>query len=336
MPRRRVALAVALLTAVMLYGAPVAAEVGEVRLLRQPDLADLVLLVAEHEKLIEKQAQNLGLGGVAVHWQAPPKGGAFDALLAGQGDAAAVDLAPFVAAWDDRLGTPQELRALAALVQMPYVLVARRPDIKTIRDFTDKDRIAVPALKTSGPAVMLEMAAAQEWGIDHFNKLDPLMLARPDNEAAAALASGNSEIDAHVARSPVTDDELGGGAVHRVMDSFDIAGPHSAGALVLTARFHDANPALCRAILAALNEAVAIIKREPGAAAEIYASMVKDRDVNVEDLSDMIGDPDFGYTLAPTGAMRTAQFMNRIGRTKHRPTSWQDLFFPEAHNLPGS
>ena len=38
--------------------------------------------------------------------------------------------------------------------------------VATIRDLTAKDRIAVPAVKVSLPAVMLQMAAADEWGID--------------------------------------------------------------------------------------------------------------------------------------------------------------------------
>ena len=60
---------------------------------------------------------------------------------------------------------------------MPYLLLSRNPAIATIRDFTTKDRIAVPALKTSLPAVLLEMAAAQEWGIAHFDRLDTLTVA---------------------------------------------------------------------------------------------------------------------------------------------------------------
>jgi hypothetical protein len=28
--------------------------------------------------------------------------------------------------------------------------------------------------------------------------------------------------------------------------------------------------------------------------------------------------------------------MHRVGRIKHQPSSWKELFFPEAQNLPGS
>ena len=183
---------------------------------------------------------------------------------------------------------------------------------------------------------MLELAAAQEWGPEHYNKLDPLMLARPDAAAASALLSGKGDIAAHFSRPPFADDELANPAIHRVMDSFDIAGPHSAAVLAATLRFRAANRTLCAAILSAVQEADDFIKGNPGAAAEIYAAMVKDQDTPVEDLTDMIGDPDLAYRAAPAGIMRLVDFMLRLGRIKRRPASWQDLFLPEARDLPGS
>jgi NitT/TauT family transport system substrate-binding protein len=216
------------------------------------------------------------------------------------------------------------------------VLVTRNPAVQTIRDFGGADRIALPALKTSGPALMLELAAAAEWGPEHYDKLDPLAVARPDAAAAAQLLSGKGKIDAHFSRTPYADDELANPKVHRVMDSFDIAGPHSATVLAATVRFRAANPALCAAVLSALEEADDFIQKSPGAAAEIFAAMIKDGDVPVEDLTDMIGDPDLAFRAAPAGVMRLVDFMHRVGRLKHRPASWQDLFLPEARDLPGN
>ena len=328
-----------LLTAFMfglLPAGPAHAETNQLRLLRPLDLAALPLLVMEHEHLIERIAEAMGLGTVTVIWSAPGKTGAVETLAAGDSDLVAVDLAPFLVAADATAGTPQEVRALGALAQLPYVLVTRNAAVRTIRDFGAADRIAVPELKISGPALELELAAAQEWGPEHYAKLDPLVLARPDAAAAAELLSGKGEIDAHFSRTPYADDELGNPAIHRVMDSFDIAGPHSAAVLATTLRFRTANPTLCAAILSALQTAGDFIKSSPGAAAEIFAAMVKDQDIPVEDLTDMIGDPDFAYTAAPAGVMRLVDFMHRVGRLKHRPPSWQDLFLPEARDLKGS
>ena len=55
---------------------------------------------------------------------------------------------------------------------MPYVLVTRNPNVKTIADFTDKDKIALPAVKLTGHAIALEIEAAKIWGPEHYDKLE--------------------------------------------------------------------------------------------------------------------------------------------------------------------
>ena len=49
----------------------------------------------------------------------------------------------------------------------------------------------------------------------------------------------------------------------------------------------------------------------------------------------MMEDPGFAYTLTPQKVGVTVQFLNRIGTVKTPVASWQDLFFPEVHDLPG-
>src|SRR6202790_2679675 len=174
-------------------GGPGLAETDTVRILRPVDLSTLPLLVAEHEKLIEKQAMQRGLKPPTIRWSVPGKAGPLDSLGAGQADLAATDIVPFLVAVDATAGTPQQVRGLAALAQRPYVLVTRNPAIKTIRDFKEIDRIAVPALKSGGPALLLQMAAAQEWGPENYAKLDPMMVARSDEAATEAVESGKGE-----------------------------------------------------------------------------------------------------------------------------------------------
>ena len=313
------------------------ADVATLRIVVPNDLAALPLIIAAHERLVEKQLEARGLAGVSVQWLTPNGGNPIEELLNGQADiVATTDLVGFVLAWDERSGTPQEIRGLAALARMPYTLLSRNPAIATIRDFTAKDRIAVPTLKTSLPAVMLEMAAADEWGASHFDKLDALTVALGSNEAADALHSGKGEINADFARMPYADDERADPAIHRVMDSFDIAGPHNVGILATTALFRDGNPTLCAAFVGAVTEAGEFIKASRGAAAEIYDSMEKDNDIPIEDLTDMLGDPDTGYSPAPSGMQRLVGFLHQIGRVRHSPDSWQQIFFPEIYKLPGS
>lgn len=330
------ALAAILFLSALLLVRSALADSAPLRLLRPTDLSALPLFVMEHEHLIERTAEAMGLRGLQVMWSTQGSGDPIEALVAGQADLVFADLVQFLVAADAGAGTPAEIRAIGAVAQRPYVLVARNPAIRTIRDFTSADRIALPAPKLSGPAVMLEMAVAQEWGIEQFDKLNRLAVGRHDGAAAEALLSAKPDISAHFSRSPQADIELSDPAIHRVMDSFDIAGPHSTAVLVATARFRGANRELVKAILSALQEADDFIKRSPGAAAEIFASMAKDQNIPLEDLSDMIGDPDLVYTAAPAGLMRIADFLHRTGRLKRRPGAWQELFVPEARDLAGN
>lgn len=325
------------MAAAMHFAGPAgAAEDDQLQIARTAELGNLPLLVAEHEKLVEKQADRLGVGKIKVRWLTPGKARGADMLAGGNADFAALDLGTLIAAWDQTIGTPQEVRAVAAVEQMPYVLVTGNPDIHTILDLGDKDKIAVPGPPSAGPGLMLELAAAQQWGPDQYKKLDPLLAIRPDADAASALKSGKADFDAHFSHLPYSDAELGSEAIHRVMDSVDIAGPTTTAVLATTKDFRDANPRVCAALMAALDEADKLIRDNPGQAAEIYVSMVKDAGVAVEELADMVGDPDLGYATAPVGVKRVLDFLQTTGRLKHKPASWKDLFFVEAQNLPGS
>jgi NitT/TauT family transport system substrate-binding protein len=315
---------------------PAMADTATLRLVVPGDLAALSLFVARHDRLIEKQLAARHLA-VDVQWLTPNGGNPLDELLSGQADiAATTDLAGFLVAWDGRSDTPQEIRGLAALARMPYQLLSRNKAISTIRDFTAKDRIAVPALKVSLPALMLEMAAADEWGAAHYEKLDALTVAHGSEAANSAMHSGKGDIDTDFARMPYADDERADPAIHRVMDSFDIIGQHNVGVVVTTAQFRDANPELCAAVVAAITEADAFIKTHRGAAAEIYVKSNQGQGFEIEDLTDMLSDPDTGFAPEPSGILRLTGFMHQIGRVKHSPDSWQQLFFPEIYKLPGS
>jgi NitT/TauT family transport system substrate-binding protein len=330
------AMAGAMAMVLLIAACPASAEVNQVRIVRQFGLDQLPLMVVEQRKLIEKAASVMGLGQVKVDWVSPDKAGPIETLDHAQADLAPVGIVEFIAVRDRRLGTPYAVEALAALSQLPYVLVARNAGIKTIRDFTERDRIAVPVLQWSGPALMLEMAAAEEWGAAHYNRLDGLVRAVPDAEAAMQLRDGKGEVDAHFSRTPYIYAELGGDTAHRVMDSFDIDGPHTDNVLVALTGFYRTNPKLCSAIFAALQEADDLIKKNPGEAAEIYASMTQGRDISVEDLSDMIGDPDVAYRPGPAGVAHMVAFMAGIRRISHPVASWKDLFSLDAQGEPGN
>src|SRR5665811_2344474 len=170
------------------------AEINEVHMSKQFGLPYLPMIVIEAQQLIEKNAK-----------------------AAGQADFIGPGVPTLATIWDKTVGTPQEARALIAMQSMPYVLVTRNPNVKTIADFTDKDKIALPAVKLTGHALALEIEAAKIWGPDHYDKLDSITITRSHADAAAAVMGGGSEINSHFASSPFYYYELATAGVHQVL-----------------------------------------------------------------------------------------------------------------------
>jgi NitT/TauT family transport system substrate-binding protein len=103
----------------------------------------------------------------------------------------------------------------------------------------------------------------------------------------------------------------------------------------ISKKFHDANPKLCAAVVAAFEEADAFIKAHPREAAQIYLDVTKDK-IALDQLEKMVSDPDVDYTTTPINLMKIVDFMHEVGRIKKKPASWKDMFFPEAYGLNGS
>ena len=317
----------------------IAAEITTIRIAKQFGLPYLPLMVMEYQKLVEKHAAKQGLPSLRIEWVT--LGGPSvvnDGLLSGQLQFGVAAIPSLATLWEKTVGTAQEVRALSAVQSQPCVLMTRNPAIQSIRDFTEKDRIAVTAVKISVQALALEMAAAKEWGFDHYDKLDPLTVTFPHPDALAALLSGKSEINSHFAITPYQYYELATPGIHQVLRSFDtFGGPHTNGALLTTKRFYEINPKVSAAVLAAQEEANVFIREHPRDAAEIYRTITKDTHDTVDELTRIVVHPDTAdYTTTPAGVMQFVQFMHKVGRIKRKPESWKDLFSPAVHGLSGS
>jgi len=329
-------LAVAALCSIA-FGAAAHADVNEVRMSKQFGLPYLPMIVIEAQQLIEKNAKAAGLGDVKTTWtQRAGPAAELDALLAGQADFIGPGVPTLATIWDKTAGTPQEAKALIAMQSMPFVLVTRNPNEKTIADFTDKDKIALPAVKLTGHALILEMESAKIWGFNHYDKLDSITITRSHADAAAAVMGRGSEINSHFASSPFYYYELATPGIHQVLKSYDVVGgKHTNGALVTSKKFHDANPKMCAVVIKAFDEANAFIKAHPRDAAQLYLTATKDKN-SLDALEKMVADPDVDYTTTPVSVMKIVDFMYKVGRLKKKPNSWKDMFFPEAYGLNGS
>ena len=311
------------------------AEVSEIHVSRQYGISYLPLMIMEDQKLIEKHAKASGID-VKVDWSKFASGAVMnDALLSGNLQFASGGVAPFTTLWA-KTRSNLDVKAVAAINSMPLYLVTNNPKVKTLKDFTDKDKIALPAVKVSIQAVTLQMAAEKAFGAGQEHKLDHLTVSMSHPDGETALLSGKSEITAHLSSPPFQYQELEHKGMHRVLNSYDVlGGPATFNVVWTTAKFHDENPKVYAAFVAALDEATAQINGNKRAAAETYLRISKDKD-SLDDILKMLNDPEIKYTTTPNNTMKYVDFMYKIGSIKVKPDSWKDMFFPNAQKLSGS
>jgi len=313
------------------------AEVSEVRMSRGFGVLYLPLMVMESEKLLEKQAKAMGLGDVKATYLVLDGGNVInDAMLSGALDIASIGVAGFVTLWAKAKDNPAvEVRGLSGMSSSSLYLMTRNPNVKSLKDFTDKDRIAVPGIKTSLPAVILQMATAKELGDANYAKLDPITVGLPHPEALTVLLSGRGEINSHMASPPFSYIEDATPGLHRVINSVDVLGNITLDMTYTTRKFFEANPKLCAAYIAAMNEANALIAKDKKKAADIYITIGKQKS-SADEIVKILSDPNSKFSTVPDGTMKYAEFMSRVGTIKAKPASWKDLFFPPIYSTPGS
>jgi len=329
-------LKMALAAALVATSTLAAGEVSEVKLMSQYGIGYMQLTVMKANKLVEKHLAAEGLKDTTVSWAKLGAGAAAnDALLAGSLHYAAGGTGPAFILWD-RTRSNVGVHGVAALSSMPNLLVSRNPAVKTLKDFTEKDRIAMAGAGSSVQTVYLQMAVAREYGIDNYKKLNPLMVNLPHPEGLRAMLSGSGEVTAQFTSPPFQQRALEDAAVHKVLNSYDImGGPNTFLMVWSTKKFRDENPKSYKAVLGAMKEATAFINADKRAAAEIYVKEGGGKE-DVGKILAIMNDPQISYTLAPERVLPFAQFMHKIGTLKSNPTSWKDLFFPDIHEMSGS
>lgn len=336
---QRVARRVALFCAFAAFAAGGATtNAQEIKVTRQYGLPYLPLMVMEHEQLLEKQLKAKGAGDVKVTWATMSTTTAtVDGLLSGSVDFASSGITGLLAMWDKTQGTRDEIKAISGISSFPYPLVTRNPAVKTLKDFTDKDRIAVPAVKISVQAIVLQMAAAQAFGPDRRTALDPLTVSMGHPTAAVAVMSGKSEVDSHFSYPPYSVEELRSPGVHAVLWANDVTnGPATTIEVVTPARVVNDHPQWVDAWIAAQREASDFINQHKREAAQMYLAMTKEQKLTVDDLVKILSDPQVRIGVTPHNTMVFAKYMHDVGSLKRMPASWKDYFWPVAQGLSGS
>jgi NitT/TauT family transport system substrate-binding protein len=321
----------------VLSGLPASAQQKtEISLSRQPGIFYMPTHIIEKQKLIEKHAAALGVPGVSTKWITFSGGGAqTDALLAGGVDILNTGTGNLLLLWDRTRGG---VKGIVATSAQPMTLISRDANIKSIRDFGPDDKIAVPTVKISTQAIVLQIAAAEAFGADQWSKLDAntVQLGHPD--AYAALSNSKHEVHNHFSIPPFTFLEMKNvPGAHVVLNSPDVmGGPLSQAQFFTTTKFADANPKIVQAVRDATKEAQDLIRNDTRTAVEIYKEITGDK-TSVEDLLTWLKEPGMmEWNLEPQGTMKFASHLFKTGTLKTQPKAWTDYYLPVAHDLKGS
>jgi NitT/TauT family transport system substrate-binding protein len=233
--------------------------------------------------------------------------------------------------------TNGRVKGVVATGALPMLLVTNNPNVKTIADFTEADRIAVPTIRVGTQPAVLGIAVEKQFGSGQVERYNSLTVSLGHPDAMIALqAKGGGGVTAHFSQPPYQNQELKIPGVHAVLNSFDVVGGGMTnGCFYSTTDFHDKNKVVIKALVEAIKEAVELIKSDKRRAAEIYLEVNKES-IGAEELTEILNEPNMIYSAAPLALLQAAQFFSRAGYIKQKPTDWKEFFFPEVHDLNGS
>ena len=266
-------LAAILVTAFLLTGRsmPAAAEASTLQAAKQYGLGYVQYMLMEERKLVEKHAKASGLGDVTVQWNTFRSSDVMnDALLSGSVQFVSLGVPGLMTIWDRTKGII-DVKGASGLNSMPIALMVRDDSIKSLKDFTDQHRIAMPAVRVSNQAILLQMACEKEFGIGNHNKLDTIAITMAHPDATIAMISGSRDVTANFSSVPFQNRQAKTPGIRRLMTSTDIlGGPTMFNVVATTSKFRAENPKLYKSYLDALNEATQIVNTDKRGAAETY------------------------------------------------------------------
>lgn len=296
----------------------------------------LPLIVMEEKKLVEAEAQKMGLKLGAEYIRLGGPAVVNDMLLSGAAHFAPAGPPAFITIWD-RTANNMKVKGVAAMTSIPMYLNTKAPHLKSLKDLAPTDKIAVTAVKVSIPAIIMQMQALKEDGKANYAKYDPYTVSLTHPDGVIALLSGKSEVTAHFTSPPFHQRERRDPAVRTVTTSNEImGGPSTFTMLYAPSKFYEENPKAYAAVLKALQAAIDFINADKKAAADVFLASEEGKGWKLDDIMEILNDPDIRFTTSPESVMKYATFMAEVGSIKQKPAKWQDMFFPDIHGVPGN
>ena len=307
-----------------------------VRFVQQRGLLYIPIDVMVSGGVLQQEASKLGLGKIeATATALSGPGPVLDALISGAADYGTAALPSLLTLWEKTRGSANEVKAVGTVSNGAMTLYTINPNVRSLADFGEQDRIAVPTVRLSFNAIMLQMAAEQLWNDPH--RLDHLTVAlgHPDAVTALSAGYGKATITAHIGVQPFTDRGLKLPGAHIITDSRKVfGGPLTQITLLATKQTKEQNPSLFQAVANALEEAIKVANADKRAAAALWKDVQKAPE-SIDDLVAQLNDPGFEFTSRPQRISHFTAFLNRLGTLKTKVEDWKQLFWETAHHQQG-
>jgi NitT/TauT family transport system substrate-binding protein len=280
----------------------------------QPGLGSVTLIILKLQKTLDKQFPQTN-----IQWKILNSGASVrEAMIANQAQLGSLGLPPFLVGWDRGFNW----KVLVSTSRADIWMVARDPRIRTLKDFTPSDKIAVVA-PDSQQAILIRKAAQEQLGNAHALDRNLISLSSADGEQA--LRTG--QIAAHFSGSPFQEREVADGG-HIVLHSNDVFGLVGAGLITLAPNFYNQYPNFVKKLYQDILDATAFAKANHEQAAQYLAQDQGGGGGTAAQFKTLLDNPGFVFDTTPSGLIAYATFMQSIGLISKVPGSVRDLEVP--------
>lgn len=258
-------------------------------------------------------------------WNEGVSGGAAtrDGMIAGDIQVGVAGISPFLIGVDKGV----KWKVLGSMGQLSIDLVTIDPKIKTLADLDKSGKsISVPS-PDSGQAIALKALGKREFG--DVKAFDDQLTSMGHPDAYQALITGTT--GAAFIGPPfqyrLQDDK----GARRLAGAWDVFGPMTYSAIVLTDEFYEKYPKFSKGLYEALEESLNMLGDQPTDAANIL-SKIDGGKTTPKQYEEWLKNPETEWSATPKGYMENAKFMQSIGLIEKVPASEDDLFFDTVLN----
>ncbi len=305
---------------------------GELRIGVGHGIGFLPLYLAQDLKLFDKHARAAGLNGrieLQRFYAAAPLQ---QALEKGEIAAGAYGLSAFLLAREKA----KPMVAISGLTTLPLVLLTSRPEISSLSDIKPGQRIAVP-LMTAPQMTYLRMKAEQWFAVGLWPRLREQVVVMPHQDALDALTEGKRDLAAYFSSPPYTQVAMKDPKVRAILSSEEALGGKSSFFVIASPRATlSTQPRLAEVVSKAIDEAAAIIDKDPKRAALTWLKYEPSHKLDARAVEGVLREMKEEFGSGVYGVSATSQILAREGRLKSGIADWKEVVAPAVAAGPGS